>query len=223
MAIPGRTLRPESGARSARKPRLVAFNKPFGVVCQFSAHDQHRTLADFIDIPAVYAAGRLDTDSEGLLLLTADGAMQHAIADPKSKLPKVYLAQVEGIPTDEALTQMRRGLDLGDFVSRPCVVQRIGAPAAIWPRDPPIRYRASIPTSWLEIEIIEGKNRQVRRMTAKIGVPTLRLIRVAIGPFRLGELPLGTWRDVDPALMTEIGSVRLLRDPGAAKSRKRKR
>ena len=222
MATPGRTPRPEPGARSVGKPRLVAFNKPFGVVCQFSAHDLHRTLADFIDIPAIYAAGRLDTDSEGLLLLTGDGAMQHAIASPKSKLPKVYRAQVEGIPTDEALAQMRRGLDLGDFVSRPCGVQRIEAPVTIWPRDPPIRYRASIPTSWLEIEIIEGKNRQVRRMTAKVGVPTLRLIRMAIGPYRLGELPPGIWRDVDPALMTGIGSVRLSRDPGAAKPGTRK-
>ena len=148
--------------------------------------------------------------------------MQYAIANPKSKLPKVYRAQVEGVPTDEALVQMRRGLDLGDFVSRPCVVRRIEAPTTIWPRDPPIRYRASIPTSWLEIELTEGKNRQVRRMTAKIGVPTLRLIRMAIGPFRLGALPLGTWRDVDPALMTEIGSVRLSNDPGAAKAKTRK-
>lgn len=222
VAISGFTPGPKAGAGSARKPRLVAFNKPFGVVCQFSAHEQHRTLADFIEIPAIYAAGRLDTDSEGLLLLTADGAMQHAIADPKSKLPKVYLAQVEGIPTDGALTQMRRGLDLGDFVTRPCVVRRIEPPVTLWPRDPPIRYRASIPTSWLEIEITEGKNRQVRRMTARIGVPTLRLIRMAIGPFRLEELPLGTWRDVDPALMSEIGSVRLSHDPGAAKPKTRK-
>ena len=216
MTKSGRAPRPEKGVDSARKPRLVAFNKPYGVVCQFSAHNQHRSLAEFIDIPAIYAAGRLDTDSEGLLLLTADGALQHAIASPGSKLAKLYRAQVEGIPTEEALAQMRRGLDLGDFVTRPCVVRRIEPPDDIWPRDPPIRFRKSIPTSWLEIELIEGKNRQVRRMTAKINLPTLRLIRMAIGPFGLDGLPPGMWRNVDPASMPETDAFRRSRSPGAA-------
>lgn len=154
-------------------------------------------------------------------MLTADGTTQHAIASPKSKLPKMYRAQVEGIPTDDALTQMRRGLDLGDFITRPCVVRRIEAPATIWQRDPPIRFRKSIPTSWLEIELTEGKNRQVRRMTAKIGTPTLRLIRMAIGPFSLDGLLPGAWRDVDPALMPGYGSSRYRDGPGATKHRAR--
>lgn len=179
--------------------RLVAFNKPFGVVCQFSPHERHQTLANFIDIPGVYAAGRLDTDSEGLLLLTADGALQHAIADPGAKLPKVYCAQVEGIPTEEALARMRRGLDLGDFIARPCSVRQIEEPAGLWLRNPPIRFRKSIPTAWLEIELTEGKNRQVRRMTARIGLPTLRLVRMAIGPFNLDGIAPGTWKYADPS------------------------
>jgi len=184
--------------------RLVAFNKPFGVVCQFSPHERHPTLADFIRIPGIYAAGRLDTDSEGLLLLTADGALQHAIANPASKLPKVYRAQVEGVPGEDALATMRHGLDLGDFTTRPCGVRQIEEPSDLWPRVPPIRFRKSIPTAWLEIRLVEGKNRQVRRMTAKVGLPTLRLVRMAMGPYRLDDIAPGQWREVDANLMLAV-------------------
>lgn len=177
--------------------RLILFNKPYGVLCQFSGDGTRPTLADYIDIPGVYAAGRLDADSEGLLALTGEGRLQARIADPRHKLPKIYWAQVEGEPAAAALAAMAAGLDLGDFVAKPCRVRRIAEPAGLWPRDPPIRYRAAIPTAWLEIELREGKNRQVRRMTAKIGHPTLRLIRAAIGPWSLGELQPGEWAAVD--------------------------
>jgi 23S rRNA pseudouridine2457 synthase len=177
--------------------RLILFNKPYGVLCQFTGDGTRPTLADHIDIPGVYVAGRLDADSEGLLALTGDGRLQARIADPRHKLPKIYWAQVEGEPDAAALKTMAAGLDLGDFVTRPCRVRRIDEPAGLWPRDPPIRYRAAIPTCWLEIELREGKNRQVRRMTAKIGHPTLRLIRAAIGPWSLGDLAPGAWTAID--------------------------
>jgi 23S rRNA pseudouridine2457 synthase len=177
--------------------RLILFNKPYGVLCQFTGDGTRPTLADYIDIPGVYVAGRLDADSEGLLALTGDGRLQARIADPRHKLPKIYWAQVEGEPDAAALKTMAAGLDLGDFVTRPCRVRRIDAPAGLWPRDPPIRYRAAIPTCWLEIELREGKNRQVRRMTARIGHPTLRLIRAAIGPWSLGALAPGKWTAID--------------------------
>jgi 23S rRNA pseudouridine2457 synthase len=177
--------------------RLILFNKPYGVLCQFSGDGARPTLADYIDIPGVYAAGRLDADSEGLLALTGDGRLQARIADPRHKLAKIYWAQVEGEPDAAALTTMAAGLDLGDFITKPCRVRRIDEPPGLWPRDPPIRYRAAIPTSWLEIELREGKNRQVRRMTAKIGHPTLRLIRAAIGPWSLGALAPGAWAAID--------------------------
>lgn len=177
---------------------LIAFNKPFGVVCKFRPEPGRRTLADYIDVPEVYPAGRLDTDSEGLLLLTDDGALQARISSPRFKLPKIYWAQVEGIPTEEALAKLRQGVDLGDFRTQPAEARLIGEPDKLWPREPPIRYRAKIPTSWLELTIREGKNRQVRRMTAKVGFPTLRLVRAAIGSTRVEELPLGQWRAIDP-------------------------
>ncbi|HET9862741.1 MAG TPA: pseudouridine synthase [Steroidobacteraceae bacterium] len=176
---------------------LIAFNKPFGVICKFSPEPGKQTLADFIDVPGVYPAGRLDTDSEGLLLLTDDGALQARISSPRFKLPKVYWAQVEGIPTAEALTTLCRGVDLGDFRTQPAEARLIEEPASLWPRDPPIRYRAKIPTAWLELTIREGKNRQVRRMTAKVGFPTLRLVRAAIGRMRVDGMTLGSWQTID--------------------------
>lgn len=176
---------------------LIAFNKPFGVICKFSPEPGKPTLADYIDVPNVYPAGRLDTDSEGLLLLTDDGTLQTRIADPSHKLSKVYWAQVEGTPTEAALVALRNGVDLGDFWTKPAGAQLIDEPANLWPRDPPIRYRAKIPTAWLELTLREGKNRQVRRMTAKVGFPTLRLVRAKIGEVSVGSLALGTWREID--------------------------
>ncbi len=176
---------------------LIAFNKPFGVACKFSPEPGKQTLADFIKVPAVYPAGRLDTDSEGLLLLTDDGVLQARISSPKFKLAKVYWAQVEGVPTEDALAVLREGVDLGDFVTQPAGARLIGEPADLWPRDPPIRYRAKIPTAWIELTLREGKNRQVRRMTARVGFPTLRLVRAAIGGVGVGNLKLGEWREID--------------------------
>jgi 23S rRNA pseudouridine2457 synthase len=178
---------------------LIAFNKPFGVICKFSPEPGRATLADYIKVPNVYPAGRLDTDSEGLLLLTDDGVLQARIANPRHELAKVYWAQVEGIPTEPALASLRNGVDLGDFITKPARARLIDEPANLWPRDPPIRYRAKIPTAWLDLTIREGKNRQVRRMTARVGFPTLRLVRAAIGAVSVGTLALGEWREIDAA------------------------
>jgi 23S rRNA pseudouridine2457 synthase len=176
---------------------LIAFNKPFNVLCQFTDAAGRRTLADFVAVKNVYPAGRLDYDSEGLLLLTDDGALQARIANPRHKLAKTYWAQVEGLPTDTALAALRAGVDLGDFVTQPAGARRIDEPLGLWPRDPPIRHRAKIPTAWLELVLREGKNRQVRRMTARVGFPTLRLVRARIGNIDLGGLAPGEWREVD--------------------------
>jgi 23S rRNA pseudouridine2457 synthase len=177
---------------------LILFNKPFQVMCQFSPHPTRETLADYVNIPNIYAAGRLDADSEGLLLLTDDGRLQHDISHPDRKQAKTYLAQVDGVPDAAALAHLQSPLDLGDFVTRPSRAKQIQAPEWIWPRNPPIRQRLHAPTSWLAITLSEGKNRQVRRMTAAVGLPTLRLIRIAIGPFSLETHPLwpGEWREV---------------------------
>lgn len=175
--------------------RLILFNKPYGVLSQFTPEGRWQGLRDHLALPGVYAAGRLDADSEGLLILTDDGALQSRIADPRHKLAKTYWAQVEGAPDDAALEPLRRGVDLGDFVTRPAQARLLDEPASLWPRNPPIRYRASIPTTWIELVIAEGKNRQVRRMTAKIGFPTLRLIRAAIGEWKLGTLQPGEWKE----------------------------
>jgi 23S rRNA pseudouridine2457 synthase len=177
---------------------LIAFNKPFGVACKFSPEPGRKTLADFIDIKTVYPAGRLDTDSEGLLLLTDDGVMQARISEPKHDLAKVYWAQVEGSPSATALENLRHGVDLGDFTTRPATANLIEEPSGLWSRDPPIRYRAKIPTAWIELTIREGKNRQVRRMTARVGFPTLRLVRAAIGKLHVEGLLPGDWREIGP-------------------------
>lgn len=175
---------------------LIALNKPFGVISKFSREPGKPTLADYVPVPNVYPAGRLDTDSEGLLLLTDDGALQARIANPRHKLAKTYWAQVEGEPTEAALAALRAGVDLGDFVTKPAGARRIAEPAGLWPRDPPIRYRAKIPTAWIELTLREGKNRQVRRMTARVGFPTLRLVRAAVGKIGLEGLAPGEWREI---------------------------
>jgi len=174
--------------------RIVLFNKPYGVLSQFTSEDGHAGLEDYIDIPGFYAAGRLDADSEGLLILTDDGALQHRLADPRHKLPKTYWAQVEGAPTEADLEPLRHAMNLGDFITRPARVRVIREPDNLWPRDPPVRYRQAIPSTWIEIILSEGKNRQVRRMTAKAGYPTLRLIRAAIGGYTLHGLTPGKLR-----------------------------
>ena len=178
--------------------RILLFNKPFGVICQFSRDGLHPTLADYIPVPGFYPAGRLDTDSEGLLVLTDDGQLQHRITDPKHKLPKTYWVQVEGVPDEAALEKLRRGVELPDFTTQPAEACLIDEPASLWPRNPPIRERKNIPTSWLEMTIREGKNRQVRRMTAAVGLPTLRLIRHRIGEWTLEGLEQGTWKIQSP-------------------------
>ncbi len=176
---------------------IILFNKPFNVVCQFSPHEKHQTLKDYIAVPNVYAAGRLDTDSEGLLILTDDGALQHRLSHPKYKELKTYWVQVEGSPSIVDLQPLLTGVDLGDFVTQPAQVRIIDEPKNIWERVPPIRERKAIPTTWLEIKIAEGKNRQVRRMTAKVGFPTLRLIRYAIGSYTIDNIALGSYQSID--------------------------
>src|SRR5471032_2928550 len=171
---------------------LLALNKPLGTICQFSRHEKHPSLGEWVKTPGVYPAGRLDTDSEGLLLLTDDGALQARIAEPRHKLVKRYWAQVEGAVDDAALKKLARGVDLGDYVTRPCRAEYVEPTDSLWARTPPIRYRAAIPTTWIELSISEGRNRQVRRMTAAVGYPTLRLVRVGIGAldiFSLGLAP----------------------------------
>lgn len=181
--------------------RVILLNKPYGIICQFSPSPPHATLADWVPVPGVYPAGRLDTDSEGLVLLTDHGPLQHAIAHPGAKQAKTYWVQVEGVPEPAQLEQLRRGVDLGDFITLPAQVREIAEPAGLWVRVPPVRFRQSIPTRWLELVITEGKNRQVRRMTAKVGLPTLRLVRAAIGPLTLEGLLPGQWREVDEAAL----------------------
>jgi 23S rRNA pseudouridine2457 synthase len=174
--------------------RVLLFNKPFGVLSQFTDEAGRPTLAAYIPVKNVYAAGRLDRDSEGLVVLTDEGRMQKEIADPEHKMRKTYWVQVEGTPREEALVSLRQGVRLPDGPTKPAEVRVIKEPK-LWPRTPPVRVRHTVPTSWLEMTITEGRNRQVRRMTASVGLPTLRLVRVGIGPWSLGRLQPGEWRD----------------------------
>ena len=185
-----------SGQKRAVRPVLILFNKPFQVLCQFTDKEGRATLADYLDFPGVYAAGRLDYDSEGLVALTNSGRLQHIISDPANKLPKTYLVQVEGVPDDEALAKPRKGVLLKDGMTRPAEAELMEE-VELWPRTPPVRFRKSVPDSWLKVTITEGKNRQVRRMTAAIGHGALRLIRVSIGPWELGGLKPGEWKEVE--------------------------
>lgn len=182
--------------RTSQKSRLLLFNKPFGVLAQFTDQDGRQTLKDFINIPGIYPVGRLDRDSEGLLLLTNNGQLQNMIASPKHKMPKTYWVQVEGIPTTQALDHLSCGLVLNDGPTLPAKTELIDSPE-VWERVPPIRVRKSVPDSWLELTIREGRNRQVRRMTAAIGHPTLRLIRCQVGPWTIDALQPGHWRELE--------------------------
>jgi len=176
--------------------RLILLNKPFGVLTRFTDRTDRPTLADFVDVPGVYPAGRLDRDSEGLVVLTDDGGLQHRLSHPKFGKAKGYWVQVEGAPDDAALERLRRGVQLKDGPTAPATVVAIDEPEGLWSRDPPVRFRKSIPTSWLDLRITEGRNRQVRRMTAAVGLPTLRLVRYSVGPLELRDIEPGTWREV---------------------------
>jgi 23S rRNA pseudouridine2457 synthase len=178
-------------------PRLICFNKPYGVLSQFTPEGRWRGLKDFIDLPGVYVAGRLDADSEGLLLLTSDGQLQARISDPRFKMLKTYWVQVEGEPNDSAMAALRAGVQLNDGPTRPANAERMEPPPGLWEREPPVRVRKAIPTSWIALGIREGRNRQVRRMTAAVGHPTLRLIRASIGPYALDGMAQGAWREIE--------------------------
>jgi len=195
--MPESTLFPHSRKLNGEGSRLIRLNKPYGVLTQFTDAGGRATLADYIDVPGIYPAGRLDRDSEGLVLLTDDGRLQHDLSHPKHKLPKTYWVQVEGEPDQAALQQLREGVVIDGRKTLPAKARRIATPDILWPRTPPIRVRKNIPDCWLEIIITEGRNRQVRRMTAAVGHPTLRLIRYAIGEWTLDDLAPGTWDEID--------------------------
>ncbi|MFD1466869.1 pseudouridine synthase [Hymenobacter caeli] len=189
--------------------RYLLLNKPYEVLTQFTDEHGRATLKDFVPVPGVYPVGRLDFDSEGLLLLTDDKQLQHRLSDPRYKVPKTYWAQVEGLPTEAALAQLRRGVPIKDGRTAPGAAALLPEPIGLWPRTPPIRYRASIPTGWLEIRISQGMNRQVRKMCAAVGLPCLRLVRAALADLALDGLAPGQWRDLT------AGEVQRLRQAGA--------
>lgn len=193
---------------------VILFNKPHGVICQFSPSGTHRTLKDFVPVPGVYPAGRLDTDSEGLVVLTGDGELQHLITDPRHKLAKTYFVEVEGAPGKDALAALRAGIQLSDYRARPAEVARVEPPDWLWPRVPPVRMRRAIPTTWLQLTIREGRNRQVRRMTAAAGFPTLRLIRHSVGPWTLTGIAPGAWQSGESSVLGTTGA-----NPDAAAGR----
>jgi 23S rRNA pseudouridine2457 synthase len=195
-------------APAGPRPRTIAFYKPFDVLPSFTDPEGRPTLADFIDVPGVYAAGRLDRDSEGLMILTSDGALAHRIMDPTHKLPKVYLVQVERVPEEPALTRLRRGVQLGQTRTKPAGVRLLSDEPSLPARTVPIRFRKNVPTAWLEMTLHEGMNRQVRRMTAAVGHPTLRLVRVAIGAIRLDGLQPGEWRELHAPEFVQLSRER---------------
>lgn len=183
--------------------QVILLNKPYGVICQFTPSGNHPTLKDVMPIADVYPAGRLDTDSEGLVVLTGDGDLQHRITDPRHKLAKTYFVEVEGAPADAALAPLRKGIQLSDYRARPAEVALVAPPDWLWPRVPPVRFRQNIPTTWLKITIREGRNRQVRRMTAAAGFPTLRLIRHSVGPWTLADMAPGAWKIAEASILND--------------------